>query len=448
MFKRVAVIVGAMAVTACSAGGSSTGVSVTPLARHVTSSPIQHVVFVVQENRSFNDLFMGFPNAFTQNYGYDESGDKIMLHPQSLSSGWDIDHSSLAFFTACDGQGTLPGTNCKMDGWNEEMAGLGHPVDFAYAYTPRNEIKPYWKLAQQYVLADNMYQSQLDGSFVAHQYIVAAYASRSVDSPLADWGCSGGKTDTVETLTNQRTYGTSIVACYDNPTIGIDADKQGVTWRFYSVNYKSDDGGIWSSYWADRQVFKKPDWRKDVINPPAKFLTDVAKGQLANVTWITPTNATSDHAGLVSGKGPAWVASVVNAIGKSQFWDSTAIFIIWDDWGGWFDPQQPVFEDYDGLGFRVPMIIVSPYAKQSSVTHVQYETSSVLRYIEDNFGLPQLAPSDKRANDPALDPAAFDYSQSPRQFKKIPGGKPASYWLRLEEEPHGYGKPAGIIGDD
>ncbi len=105
---------------------------------------------------------------------------------------------------------------------------------------------------------------------------------------------------------------------------------------------------------------------------------------------------------------------------------------MWDDWGGWFDSVPPVYEDYDGLGFRVPLIIVSPYAKKGYVTHVQYETASVLRYIEDNFGLAPLAASDKRANDPALD--AFDYHRKPRSFTKVAGAEPASYWLQLERQ--------------
>ena len=121
---------------------------------------------------------------------------------------------------------------------------------------------------------------------------------------------------------------------------------------------------------------------------------------------------------------------------------------MWDDWGGWFDPVKPIYEDYDGLGFRVPLLIVSPYAKQGSVTHVQYETSSVLRYIEDNFDLPQLSKSDARASDPANDPAAFDYRQSPRKFAKIVGAKPAAYWLQLERTSRHQGKPSNIIGSD
>jgi phospholipase C len=149
---------------------------------------------------------------------------------------------------------------------------------------------------------------------------------------------------------------------------------------------------------------------------------------------------------LTTGEGPAWIASVVNAIGTSKFWNSTAIFIIWDDWGGWYDPVKPVFEDYDGLGFRVPMLIVSPYAKRGYVTHVQYETASVLRFIEDTFDLGQLAKSDARAADPAGD--AFDYYQPPRTFEEIRGAKPSSFWTRPQPAPSRPGAAAGILGDD
>ncbi|HZV76528.1 MAG TPA: alkaline phosphatase family protein [Candidatus Babeliales bacterium] len=457
LFRHAALAAFAAALTACNVGGSQSlpaGGSPAPASEstvqvvHRTSStPIKHVVFILQENRSFNNLFMGYPGATTQNYGYDNDGTKIVLHKQGLSTDWDIDHSSRAFFLACDGQGSLPGTDCKMDGWNQETAGPGQPPNFAYAYVPQRETAPYWDIAKQYVLADQMFASNLDGSFVAHQYAVAAYASRSVNSPGGDWGCEGGSGNFVQTLTAQRAFGPYVLACFSNPTIGIDADKAGLSWRFYAGSLDgSGSGGLWSSYQADEAVYYGPDWSTDVINPPAQFLVDVAAGKLADITWITPTLVTSDHAGLDANKGPSWVASLVDTIGKSPFWKSTAIFIMWDDWGGWFDPVQPVYEDYDGLGFRVPLLMVSPYAKQNYVTHVQYETASVLRFIEDNFGLPHLAASDKRANDPATD--AFDYSQQPRKFEKIPGGRSASYWMRLEGSSSQRRKPGNIIGDD
>ncbi|MGA8097427.1 MAG: alkaline phosphatase family protein [Candidatus Cybelea sp.] len=413
-----------------------------------TNSPIKHVVYIIQENRSFNAMFYGFPGATTAKYGFNSQGKKIALTPQSLATTWDLGHASQAYFAACDGQGSLPGTDCKMDGWNNETSsGFGVPSNPQYTYVKESEIVPYWAMAKQYVLADNMFASNLDGSFIAHQYLVAGFASSAVDFPAGAWGCEGGKTDTVLTITQQRTYGSPIVTCFENPTLAAEADTAGVSWRFYA-DATNGSGGFWSSYQADKPIYGGPDWNTDVINPPSQFLTDIGKGELAQITWITPTWPTSDHPEGQASEGPSWVASVVDAVGKSKFWKSTAIFIQWDDWGGFYDPVKPVFEDYDGLGFRVPLIMISPYAKKASVTHVQYETASVLRFIEDNFGLEQMAASDKRANDPANDPTSFDYSQTPRRFKGIAGSKPMSHWVQLDRSWAGRGRPANALGDD
>lgn len=438
---------GVVFISACS-GGSAPSVPANELfAAHFSSntSPIKHVVFVVQENRSFNNLFMDYPGATTQSYGYDTKGNKVKLVARGLESSWDVAHSSTAYFTACDGTGELPGTDCKMDGWGGETAEPNAPKNAAYAYVPQSETKPYWTMAQQYVLSDHTFASQLDGSFVAHQYVVAAYSSRAVDYPINQWGCEGEQYDTVETLTKERTMGVPIPACFENPTIADEADAAGVSWRFYAGT-PSGNGGIWSSYQADQKIYEGPDWTTHVISPPAQFLVDIGKGKLADITWVAPTWQTSDHPGLDATQGPKWVASVVDAVGASKYWSSTAIFIMWDDWGGWFDPEKPPFKDYDGLGFRVPLLVVSPYAKQNYVTHKPYETASVLRFIEDNFGLSQLAASDRRAADPAGD--ALDYSQTPRKFQKIAGAKSSSYWIQSERASARRPKPSTIIGDD
>lgn len=451
-FTQSVALAALSAVAACSAGGlsqsaASHAVIPSSASQTTSASPIKHVVFIIQENRSFNNLFMSYPGATTATYGHNERHQRIALGSQKLGTGWDIGHSSQDFFNACDGKGVLPGTKCRMDGWNHEQATAGHPKNFAYSYVVRDEIKPYWQIAEQYVLADRMFASNLDGSFVAHQYAVAAYASRTANDPLTDWGCEGGSSDTIATLTKLRTLGPRIRVCFNNPTLGDAADAAGVSWRYYAGDLKGS-GDFWSAYQADRSIFRSPDWHADVINPPAQILTDLAHDKLANITWVTPTFQTSDHPGLLgqAAQGPAWVASVVDAIGKSKFWDSTAIFLMWDDWGGWYDPVKPVYEDYDGLGFRVPLLMISAYAKKGYVTPVQYETASVLRYIEDNFGLPQLAPSDARANDPATD--AFDYSKKPRAFKTIEGSKPTSYWTQLENQPESLPPPGSILGDD
>ena len=140
-------------------------------------------------------------------------------------------------------------------------------------------------------------------------------------------------------------------------------------------------------------------------------------GKLASFTWITPVCDDSDHVNCAGGYGPSWVSALVNTVGKSKFWDSTAIFVQWDDWGGLYDHVPPPYINRDSLGFRVPLLVISPYAKHDYVSHVQYETASVLRFAEDLFGLGQLAAADRRANSPAED--CFDFSQKPRAFVPI-----------------------------
>jgi phospholipase C len=191
---------------------------------------------------------------------------------------------------------------------------------------------------------------------------------------------------------------------------------------------------IWNGFAAINHIYNGPDWAQDVISPETQILTDVPNGYLAAVTWVVPSYPNSDHAGSGSNTGPAWVASVVNAIGQSQFWSSTAIFILWDDWGGWYDHVAPPQLDYDGLGVRVPMICISPYALSGVVSHTQYEFGSILRFVENNFGLAQLAASDTRAT-PA-DSGCLDYSQSPRPFAAISAGLKRSDFIRRPPSRH------------
>ena len=163
-------------------------------------------------------------------------------------------------------------------------------------------------------------------------------------------------------MTQKRTYGPAVAPCFDIPTIAGEADTAGVSWRFYA----DGDFSLWNSYQADSAIYNGPDWNADIETSSQPF-TDASQDKLAAISWVTPTWQNSDHPGIHSATGPAWVASIVDAIGTSKFWKSTAIFIMWDDWGGWFDPVPPVYEDYDGLGFRVPLLIVSPYTAHGKV---------------------------------------------------------------------------------
>jgi phospholipase C len=388
---------------------------------------IAHVVFIVQENRSFDNLFYGYPNADTVKRGEDARGRKIVLQGVSLKANYIIDHSAVAMFAACRGTGKLPGTDCRMNGFNKEMVedappNVAHPT---YVYVPHAESKPYFDMAHEGVLADRMFQSQLDESFVAHQYVIAAQAASTVNIPFSlEWGCGGG---TVQTITKNRLLSGFVPACFDYQTIGDEFDEAGISWRFYAGSYGSDgNGGEWSAFQAVKHIRYGKDWKK-VISPNWRFITDVRAGKLAQFTWITPVCDDSDHVNCGGGYGPSWVSALVNTVGKSKFWDSTAIFVMWDDWGGLYDHVPPPYEDYDGLGFRVPLVIISPYAKSNYVSHVQYETASVLRFAEDLFGLGQLAAADRRAASPAAD--CFDFSQRPRRFVKIAAPYPPRFFM-------------------
>jgi phospholipase C len=384
--------------------------------RHLSSSgKIQHVVIIVQEDRSFDNLFQGYPGADTVSSGKDSHGNTIVLQPVSLATQYVLDHSSTAMFAACNGpQSDLPGTHCAMDGFNNEES-YGGPPNPAYVYVPRRESKPYFDMAHEGVLADRMFPSNLDESFVSHQYIIAAQARRSVDNQSAFEPCDG-PTDEIETLTDTRTVGPMEQACFNYQTLGDEIDNAGLTWRYYTST-PDGDGGEWSAYQAVKHIRYGPDWAKDVITPQTQFLTDVQAGTLSNVTWITPTCENSDHVNCGARTGPKWVSALVNAVGESQFWNSTAIFIMWSEWGGLYDHVAPPFVGYDGLGIRVPLVILSAYSKQNFVSHVQYEHGSILRFAEDQFGLGQLAASDKRANSPEKD--CFDFSKPPHAFVPI-----------------------------
>lgn len=417
-----------LALAACTGTPAIPGSPATTPARpvHRTSAiPIKHVVIVIQENRSFNNLFYGFPGARTAKYGYNSSGQKITLAPLSLATRWDIVHDLDGFFAACNAKKGLPGTHCRMNGFDKEQTTCFStycPKNPQYAYVPHSQIKPYFYLAHNYVLADEMYASNLDASsFISHQYIIAAQADAAVNYPSNSWGCLGSEyygPDEIQTITQQREYGNAIPVCWNNNTIGAEMDTAHHTWAYYATTVTNEfAGGIWSAYQNISPIFNGPDWSSDVISPQTQFFDDVKAGKLRDVTWITPTFMNSDHAGSDSLTGPGWVASVVNAIGNSKYWDSTAIFIFWDDYGGWYDPAPPKMLDYDGLGFRLPMLVVSAYAKDGYVDHTHYEHGSILKFVEQLFGLPTLSNSDARATPPLN---AFDFSQPPRSFQTIP----------------------------
>ena len=382
------------------------------------NSPIKHVVIVMQENRTFDNLFHGFPGADSASAGMDGST-QVALAPIDLNDSRDLGHTHPDWWQDWD--------NGKMDGF----AHAGQ--SYAYSYVPTSQVQPYWTLAQQYTLGDRMFQSNTGPTFPAHQYMIAGQSGGADEDPdSARWGCDSPQGTTVSLIGPNGTDLPGPFPCFTYKTAADLLDGAGISWRYYAPADQAASS-MFSAFEAIKSVFNGPDWSKNVIAPPTQALTDIANGRLAQVTWICPESSYSDHPGT-GGAGPDWVASIVNAIGASSFWNSTAIFVTWDDWGGWYDHVAPQAVDNMGLGFRVPLLVISPYAKRGYVSHQAHETASLLAFVEQNFGLSDLGQRDATA-DAFAD--CFDFSQNPAPYQPVATSISVRQLLRLAAAARG-----------
>jgi phospholipase C len=388
---------------------------------------IHHIVIVVQENRSFDNLFYGYPGADTATSGAGPSGSRIALTPQSLAAHFDLGHEHQSAQVDVDGG--------RMDGfWQEPVLPWKHstpPKHAQYTYVPREEVGPYWAMAKWGVLGDRFF-SELDASYVAHQFLIAGQAGNAVNVPDEyPWGCDARSSDSVGIVNGSGTVIKRVFPCFDYKTLGDELDERGVTWRYYAPKY-GQGGYTWSAYDAIKHIRETKLWDEHVHAPSANFLTDLASGDIAAVTWVIPAAPDSDHLGDGSLTGPAWVSTVVNAVGRSALWNDTAIVVIWDDWGGLYDHVAPPAGDQFGPGVRVPLLVLSPFALHGSIAHATYTFGSVMRLVEDTFGLAQLTNVDASAASFGAD--VFDFNTSPRAFPP-PFGAPGDRQRIMSEPP-------------
>jgi phospholipase C len=273
-------------------------------------------------------------------------------------------------------------------------------------------------MGEQYAISDRMFEPFSSGSYGPHLYFVSGQSANTIDNPSAGiWGCDNVSNGVVD-LMNYATGGEvpGAFPCFTATTLGDILDQHGVSWRYYSANL-SDFGYNWNAMDSFNDIRNGPDWSTKVVQNPTQIISDIEAGNLAAMTWVTPLNNDSDHPQAHENLGPSWIASVVDAVGNSSFWDSTAIFVTWDDWGGWYDHvPPPVTNKYFSLGIRVPLIIVSPYARAGYVSHVTHTTGSILHFAEEVFDVPSLGEEDAREDD-LMD--AFNFQQTPIQFKNF-----------------------------
>ena len=252
------------------------------------------------------------------------------------------------------------------------------------------------------------------------------------------WGCDAPKGTHTSLISETGVWKPYVnkgpFPCFTYATIRDLLDAAGVSWRYYVPPSKDNFGKLLSAFDAISTVRYGSEWTDGHISAPqTNVFSDISGGQLQNVSWVIPDEPDSDHPGESVDDGPQWVASVVNAIGESPYWNSTAIVVVWDDWGGLYDNASPPQVGFGGLGFRVPAIVISPYAKIGSgsqggyISPTQYEFGSILKYIEQNWNLGTLGTSDARANS-LID--SFDYLQTPRTFTPIPSSLSKEYFIR------------------
>jgi phospholipase C len=441
-----------------------------------SASPITHVIVIVQENRSPDNLFQDpvliGRGADIQNYGIDSNGNTVPLKKVALGVDFDPDHSNTAFKSMCDLQTS---GQCKMDGANLiTIACSGGAkdcpgTDLNFGYVNPGDVQPYFQMAETYTFADRMFQTNEGPSMPAHQFLISGTSAPTATSDLfasenpaatgpPNSGCDAPSTELVSVIdsTGSETSNPKIYPCFDHETLTDLLETAGLNWKYYSppsANGLSGNPAIWNAPESIQHICgpnQAPpngtecvgaDWTNHVVLNQTQVLNDITGATLPAVSWVIPTGQDSDHAGNIPGNtGPAWVASIVNAVGASPYWQNTAIFITWDDWGGWYDHVPPsavlvncsVFGCGYVYGFRVPLIVVSAYAKAGYISHQQHDFGSILKYVETNFGLPSLGYADAAADDLS---DCFNYGQNPLPFAAIKAPLKADFFLHDTRPP-------------
>jgi phospholipase C len=475
-------------------GGTSSG--------HAKTTPpgkIEHVVIIFQENRTPDNLFQGLctvsgsPGCGTGSNQYDisstginSSGQTITLSPIDLGTAgsnpqnYDLSHAHQAFVEMYDG-GAMDGADKISCSPSANCAAHPNPQ---FMYVEPSDVQPYLEMAQHYTFGDHMFQTNQGPSMPAHQYIIAGtswdgtagstlFQSELADLPAhdggataanANTGCSAPTNETVQMIDVSNpnwpaNETATMYPCYEHPTLMDLLDAQKISWKYYAnaptcvPPNPCPPTGIWVAPNAIQHMCgntgpgtpcANPEWISNVV-AEAQVLQDIPNGNLAAVNWVIPDGKESDHAVDNTGEGPSWVASIVNAIGQSQYWSNTAIIITWDDWGGWYDHVAPPIRSDNSYeyGFRVPLIVVSPYAKAGYISKQTHDFGSILKFVEGVFALPAIDPNvaigsgkgfaDSYAPDDLSD--CFNFNQTPLVFNMIPSQYDAGHFLNDKRPP-------------
>lgn len=443
------------------------------------SNKIQHVVIIFQENRTPDNLFQGLcispygsPSACSTNPSATQYNIQTSNWLNNQSSGgvtqpgmidlgtvgsspdnYDLNHAHAAFLEMCDMN--ISTNTCVMDGAAGVSVGCTSgaancpPTNPQFMYVNPADVQSYLQMAHAYTFGDQMFQTNQGPSFPAHQFILSGTSAPAtgssyfvadnpagVPSASANTNCTAPSAEYVDEINSTDPPGsdteTPIFPCLDHQTLTDLLDAANLSWRYYAPSL----GSLWTAPAAinhmcvpspappNATACTGPDFTatspKVVLNQSqsnAQILSDIASNHLQTVSWIIPDGDDSDHAKSNNGCGPSWVTSIVNAIGNSSYWSNTAIIITWDDWGGWYDHVGPqVINSYE-YGFRVPIMVISPYiVKAGYISHVTHNFGSIVKFVESTFNLPSMGYADATSDELS---DFFNFSQSPTAFQSI-----------------------------
>jgi phospholipase C len=417
---------------------------------------IRHVIVIMEENRSFDSFFGTYPGAdgipmrhgvptvcvpngvgacvkpfLDRNGAHDSGGAHGPLAGQE-----DVDGGRMDGFIRVTDQKLI--RRCRLHRHSSACAHLRHPN--VMSYHDRAQIPNFWAYARHFVLQDHMFEPNWGWSLPAHLWLVSGWSAQCTDPYRASTcttnleGPNDGPSATLRRHPHGPLYGWTDVTYL--------LHKYRVTWASYVQRGAAPDcltgpiscytklrtkstPGMWDPL-ADFTDVRQDRQQSASLEPLSRFYAAAARGTLPNVSWVTPNESDSDHPGAPIGKGQAWVTRLVNAVMKSPDWDSSAIFLAWDDWGGFYDHVVPPVVDAQGYGMRVPGLVISPYARRGYVDHQILSFDAYLKFIEDDFlhgqrldpktdGRPDPRP-DVRENEPILGNLVndFDFDQKPR----------------------------------
>jgi phospholipase C len=367
-------------------------------------SNIQHIVFILKENRSFDNFFGTFPGADGATHGRISTGEVMPLGHSPNVMPHDIGHDWSSAHTAMNAG--------RMDHFDKIVQATGPSGEIlTMTQVLDADIPNYWSYAEHFTLADRMFSSLSGPSFPNHLFAVAAQAGGAINVPKggATWGCDADEDESVEVMDEKGNISKQF-PCFDFQTLADSLEAAGISWRYYSP-VAGQRGYIWSALDAIRHIRFTPLWTSRVA-PFSQFVPDALNGSLPSVSWLIPDLDVSDHPQSKMGLcvGENWTVQQINAVMQGPDWATTAIVLAWDDFGGFYDHVAPPAADEFGYGPRVPLILIAPYVKEGHISHTVYEFASILQLIETRFNLAPLTTRDAIANS-LLD--MFDFTQSP-----------------------------------